>query len=115
MDAPIKLDVKGKPVFICCKGCKAKVDKDPDAILAKVEELKKAPQVTRQRTEDREQRTEDRRQRTGIVAPFGLWFPFSGVLLCQLAAFSSACQTHGKFSRLLARSMLHLDNYNSKN
>ncbi len=44
MDAPIKLDVKGKPVFICCKGCKAKVDKDPDAILAKVEELKKAPQ-----------------------------------------------------------------------
>ena len=40
MGAPIKLDVKGEPVFICCKGCKRKAEADPDATLAKVKELK---------------------------------------------------------------------------
>src|SRR4051812_18956170 len=38
---PIKLEVKGKPVFICCKGCKETVEKDPEGTLKKVEELKK--------------------------------------------------------------------------
>ena len=40
MGAPIKLDIKGQPVFVCCKGCKRKAEADPDATLAKVAELK---------------------------------------------------------------------------
>jgi hypothetical protein len=40
MGPPVKLTIKGKPVFICCKGCKSKAEKDPDQTLAKVEELK---------------------------------------------------------------------------
>ena len=40
MGAPIKLDIKGQPVFICCKGCKRKAEADPDKTLAKVAELK---------------------------------------------------------------------------
>jgi len=40
MGAPLKLDIKGKPVFVCCKGCKKKAEADPDKTLAKVEELK---------------------------------------------------------------------------
>jgi len=40
MGAPIKLDIKGQPVFICCKGCKKKAEADPDKTLAKVAELK---------------------------------------------------------------------------
>ena len=40
MGAPIKLDVKGQPVFVCCAGCKRKALADPDATLAKVAELK---------------------------------------------------------------------------
>lgn len=40
MGAPIKLDIKGQPVFLCCKGCKKKAEADPDKTLAKVEELK---------------------------------------------------------------------------
>lgn len=40
MGPPMKLDIKGQPVFICCKGCKRKAEADPDKTLAKVEELK---------------------------------------------------------------------------
>jgi hypothetical protein len=40
MGAPIKVMVKGQPVFVCCGGCKDGVLKDPDATLKKVEELK---------------------------------------------------------------------------
>jgi hypothetical protein len=40
MGPPIKLDIKGQPVFICCKGCKRKAEADPDGTLARVEELK---------------------------------------------------------------------------
>ena len=40
MGVPIKLDIKGQPVFICCKGCQKKAERDPDATLAKLEELK---------------------------------------------------------------------------
>lgn len=36
MGVPIKMDVKGRDVFICCAGCKGTVEEDPDAILAKV-------------------------------------------------------------------------------
>jgi hypothetical protein len=40
MGVPIKVMVKGQPVFVCCGGCKEGVQKDPDATLKKVEELK---------------------------------------------------------------------------
>ena len=40
MGAPIKVELKGQPVFLCCKSCKRKAEADPDATLAKVAELK---------------------------------------------------------------------------
>ncbi len=40
MGAPLKLDVKGQPVFVCCAGCKSKALKNPDATLATVAKLK---------------------------------------------------------------------------
>jgi hypothetical protein len=40
MGVPIKVMVKDQPVFICCKMCESSVQKDPDATLKKVEELK---------------------------------------------------------------------------
>jgi len=40
MGAPIKLDIKGQAVFICCKSCKKKAEADPDKTLAKLAELK---------------------------------------------------------------------------
>jgi hypothetical protein len=42
MGKPVKIDVNGQPVFICCAGCKNGAMKDPDKTLQKVEELKKA-------------------------------------------------------------------------
>ncbi len=40
MGPPLKLDVKGQAVFVCCKGCKRKAEADPDKTLAKLAELK---------------------------------------------------------------------------
>ncbi len=40
MGAPLKLDVKGQSVFICCAGCKSKAMKSPDETLATVAKLK---------------------------------------------------------------------------
>ena len=40
MGPPLKLDIKGQPVFVCCKGCQRKAESDPDKTLAKVAELK---------------------------------------------------------------------------
>jgi hypothetical protein len=40
MGVPVKVMVKGQPVFVCCKGCDKGVLADPDATLRKVEELK---------------------------------------------------------------------------
>ena len=42
MGPPVKLMIKDQPVFLCCKHCKKKAEADPDATLAKAEELKKA-------------------------------------------------------------------------
>ncbi|MEZ6080198.1 MAG: hypothetical protein R3C56_32375 [Pirellulaceae bacterium] len=42
MGAPIKLEIDGKPVYLCCGGCTKKAQANPAATLAKVEELKKA-------------------------------------------------------------------------
>jgi hypothetical protein len=40
MGPPLKLVIKGKPVFLCCGQCKKDALADPDKTLAKVEELK---------------------------------------------------------------------------
>lgn len=42
MGPPIKLELKGKTAFVCCKGCTAKAQANPAATLAQVEKLKKA-------------------------------------------------------------------------
>lgn len=42
MGAPIKLEIDGKPVYLCCGGCTKKAQANPAATLAKVEEFKKA-------------------------------------------------------------------------
>ena len=36
MGDPIKAMVDGKPVYLCCQGCVAKVNNDPETYLAKV-------------------------------------------------------------------------------
>jgi hypothetical protein len=40
MGVPIKLTIKGQPVFLCCNDCKKEALADPDKTLAKVKELK---------------------------------------------------------------------------
>jgi hypothetical protein len=41
MGAPVKIDIKGEPVFLCCDACREEALSDPAATLKKVEELKK--------------------------------------------------------------------------
>ncbi len=36
MGKPIKLEIKGQSVFICCKGCQKDFEADPDKFLAKL-------------------------------------------------------------------------------
>jgi uncharacterized protein (TIGR03000 family) len=40
MGVPVKIMLKGEPVFVCCKGCVEKAQEDPDKTLARVRELK---------------------------------------------------------------------------
>ncbi len=40
MAVPMRVMVKGEPVFICCKGCKDLVLEKPDEMLKKVKEFK---------------------------------------------------------------------------
>ena len=40
MGAPIKLDIQGQAVFVCCKGCVRKAEADPEKTLKVVAELK---------------------------------------------------------------------------
>lgn len=40
MGPPIKLDINGQSVFVCCAGCKRKAESDPEKTLAKLAELK---------------------------------------------------------------------------
>ena len=47
MGAPLKLEIKGEPVFLCCAGCKTKALKNPDETLAKVAALKGGNQTAR--------------------------------------------------------------------
>ena len=46
MGTPIKFEIKGEPVFVCCSGCKAKALKNPDETLATVAGLKSANKTT---------------------------------------------------------------------
>jgi hypothetical protein len=41
MGMPIKVTVKGQPVFVCCKGCDEEALDRPDETLRKVEQFKK--------------------------------------------------------------------------
>jgi len=38
MGMPYKVTVKGRDVYLCCKGCKESIEKDPDMYLAKLAE-----------------------------------------------------------------------------
>jgi uncharacterized protein (TIGR03000 family) len=40
MGTPVKIIVKGQPVFLCCKACEEHAQSNPDQTLAKFEELK---------------------------------------------------------------------------
>jgi uncharacterized protein (TIGR03000 family) len=40
MGKPVKVTVKGQPVFLCCKGCRKEALAHPDQTLARVKELK---------------------------------------------------------------------------
>lgn len=40
MGTPLKVEVNGQPVFVCCKGCKAKALRDAEATLATVAKLR---------------------------------------------------------------------------
>jgi len=37
MGKPVKVEVKGRTVFLCCGGCEAELKKDPDKYLAKLD------------------------------------------------------------------------------
>jgi len=39
MGPPIKIEIQGKTVFLCCKGCEGEALADPDATLKKAEKL----------------------------------------------------------------------------
>jgi hypothetical protein len=41
MGTPVKLDINGKPVFLCCEGCRDDALADPEATLKKIQELTK--------------------------------------------------------------------------
>ncbi len=40
MGVPVKIVLRGRPVFLCCKGCVEDAEKDPAKTLARVKELK---------------------------------------------------------------------------
>lgn len=40
MDKPVKIELDGQPVFLCCGGCEKAARKNPEKTLAKVAELK---------------------------------------------------------------------------
>ena len=40
MGTPLKLEIKGESVFLCCSGCKSKALENPDETLAAVAKMK---------------------------------------------------------------------------
>ncbi|MCC7086727.1 MAG: efflux RND transporter periplasmic adaptor subunit [Pirellulales bacterium] len=51
MGAPVKLEIEGVPVFICCNHCKQKALANPQETLKKVEELKRTGLKTNETAE----------------------------------------------------------------
>lgn len=47
MGAPLKVDVNGKAVFICCEGCAKKLAASPDEFLAKLTQMGVTPPALR--------------------------------------------------------------------
>jgi hypothetical protein len=43
MGVPVKLMIKDEPVFLCCKACSSRAQKNPDKTLAKLKELRTRP------------------------------------------------------------------------
>jgi len=43
MGTPVKVKVKGRTVFLCCAGCKAKLLKNADKYLAKLDKQSQKP------------------------------------------------------------------------
>jgi len=41
MGKPVKVEVKGRTVFLCCAGCKKRLLADPDKYVKKLDEKKK--------------------------------------------------------------------------
>jgi hypothetical protein len=41
MGTPVKVEIKGKAVFLCCEGCRKTALADPEGALKKAEELRK--------------------------------------------------------------------------
>jgi hypothetical protein len=48
MGTPLKVMVKGQPVFLCCGGCEDEAKAEPEKTLAKVEELKAKAKAAKQ-------------------------------------------------------------------
>ncbi len=46
MGKPYKIEIDGKPVFLCCDGCEKDAKSHPEETLAKVEELKSRNEAT---------------------------------------------------------------------
>ncbi len=50
MGKPVKVVIKGEPVFLCCKGCEKEALADPDKTLARVHQLQaKQPRSSERR------------------------------------------------------------------
>ena len=47
MGTPLKIDVNGEPVFLCCAGCKGKALRNPEVTLASVAKLKSENNVSK--------------------------------------------------------------------
>lgn len=47
MGAPIPVSVRGQTIWVCCRGCVAKVQRDPDKYLRKVEAERAGQQLKR--------------------------------------------------------------------
>ena len=46
MGVPVKIEVQGQPVFLCCDGCETRAKAHADRTLAKVQELKEKRAAT---------------------------------------------------------------------
>jgi hypothetical protein len=48
MGVPLKVMVKGQPVFLCCVGCEEKAKDHPEKTIATVEQLKARVKAAKQ-------------------------------------------------------------------